>query len=182
MAEHTLFPTNSRSRTVWRGDHPSLPDWVKGLRLLGIAVDNPKPKVPVQTVDLISTESRATWVVLSLTAGPSGSLKADPKLEQDEPPPAEEITMQVTALDQDTGRPVAEARFEIILLAGRRPRPYGIYTADNQGHALIELPPEHIKLLSIQATHDGYAPEEMTWNVQQGSQIPTNYVFRIAKE
>ena len=97
LSERNPLPANSASKVIWRGDHPSLPDWVKSLRLFGMAIPNPKPESEVKSVDLISTKSRVTWLVLSLSTGRAGLLKADPKLEQNEN--GQEITMTLTARD-----------------------------------------------------------------------------------
>jgi hypothetical protein len=171
---------DSASKVIWRGDHQSLPDWVKSLRLFGTGIPNPKPKSEVKAVDLVSTKSRVTWIVLALTTGPAGLLKVDPQLEREQAP-APEITLHLTALDKDSGKPVPDMRLEITLLSGRRPKFYGFYTTDEKGQAIIDLPPEHIKQLSIKAAASDYAPAEMSWNLEQGEKVPTNYVFKVVK-
>lgn len=182
LSESNPLPTNSASKVVWRGDHPSLPDWVKSLRLFGMAIPNPKPDNEVRSVDLISTKSRVTWIVLSLATGPSGLLMMDPKLEQDEIASTEEITVKLIAIDKDTGKPIPEVRFDVTLLSGRRPNHFGAFTADDQGEAVVDLPPARIKLLSIQTISSNYLPDEMSWRVNQGGNIPTNYVFKLSKK
>jgi hypothetical protein len=181
QAEHNPVPTNSASRVVWRGDHPSLPDWARGLRLFGTSILNPKPDAEVKGVDLVSTKSRVTWVVLAMTTGPAGALRVDPRLEQDDIPP-EAILMKVTAVDADSGQPIPRMRFRVSLVSGRRLKPYGVFSADEQGHAEIELPPERIKLLSIESFDTNYTFELISWNVAKGEAIPTNYVMKVSKE
>jgi hypothetical protein len=181
MAEHNPLPANSQSKIIWRGDHPSLPDWVKTLRLFGTSIPNPKPESEVKCVDLVSTKSRVTWIVLALTTGPSGLLRMDPQMEQDESVPTEGTSMALTVLDKDTGQPVPDTRVQVILLIGRRPRSYGFFTTDEHGKAIVDLPPEHLKRLSIQTVANDYSDCEMSWNVLAGEKIPTNYVFKVAK-
>lgn len=181
LAEHTPMPADSLSKVVWRGDHPSLPDWVKSLRLFGMGIPNPKPTLEVKSVDLVSTRSRVTWVVLALTRGPSGLLKPDPKLEQDAEVPVEEASMVVTALDDASGKPIPGMRFHVTLLTGRRPRPYGIFTADQDGEAIIDLPPEFIKRFSMEPVSTDYTASEVSWNVEEGEKIPDRYVYRMTK-
>jgi hypothetical protein len=181
LAENLPVPTNSASKVIWRGDHPSLPDWARALRLYGSSILNPKPESEVRNVDLVSTKSRVTWVVLAMTTGPSGALKIDPQLEKDNAP-AEQVTMKVTGLDAATEKPVQEMRFHVTLLTGRRPKLYGIFSADEHGEAVIDLPPQHIRLLSIEASCSNYNPELMSWNVAKGETIPTNYIFKVSRE
>ena len=144
-----------------------------------MAIPNPKPESEVKSVDLISTKSRVTWLVLSLSTGRAGLLKADPKLEQNEN--AQEITMTLAARDKDTGQPIPEVRFDVTLMSGRRPRVYGGFAADERGEAMVDLPPERIKLLSIRTFSNKYQPYEMSWNVNEGEKIPTNYVFKLSR-
>jgi len=181
-AEHNPLPTNSASRVIWRGDHPSLPDWVKTLRLFGSGIPNPKPESEVKCLDLVSTKSRVTWIVLALTTGPSGVLKADPQLERDEPVPTEETIIELTVLDKDTAQPVPDIRLQVILLSGRRPRPYGFFVTDEDGKAVVELPPEHLKGLSIRTVASDYSDCEMNWDALTGEKLPTNYVFKVSKK
>jgi hypothetical protein len=181
-AEHEPLPTNSASQVVWRGDHPDLPDWVKSLRLFGTGIPNPKPETEVSGVDLISTKSRVTWVVVAVTTGPSGLMKSDSKLDQEQDLRVEEITMTLRALDKETGQPIENTLFTVTLLSGRRAKPYGTFTADKQGEAIVDLPPERIKLLSIETMAERYPPSEVTWNVEKGEKIPTNYVFKLSRE
>ena len=181
LSEHNPLPTNSPSQIVWRGDHPSLPDWVKSLRLFGTAIPNPKPDSEVQGVDLVSTRSRTTWVVLALTTGPSGAMRVDPQFEENESA-GEPIAMKLTTLDAETGKPVPGTQYRVTLTAGRRPRPYGFFSSDEHGECTVELPPGHLKLLAIEASSSNYTPEQMTWNLEKGETIPTNYVFRISKD
>jgi hypothetical protein len=181
QAERSPLPTNSASRVVWRGDHPSLPDWVKSLRLFGMSMPNPRPLSDVTGIDLISTKSQVTWVVLAMTIGPAGKLKPDPKLEQDDKIAAEQISLTVSAVDKATGQFVGGMHFQVTLQSGRRPRPYGFFTADENGQAQMELPPERIRRLSIETSAHAYSSQEMSWNVDQGERIPTNYVFKVSK-
>ncbi len=89
--------------------------------------------------------------------------------------------MVVSARDKDSGKPIPDARFSVTLFGRRRPKPYGAFSADKQGDAVVDLPPERIKLLSIQAAAETYSSAKMSWNTDQGDKIPTNYVFRLSK-
>jgi hypothetical protein len=181
VAENHPVETNSPSQVVWRGDHPSLPDWVKCLRLFGTPIPNPKPESEVRGIDLFSTRSRVTWVVLAMTTGPAGLLKVAPRSEEDEDTWAEEITLKLTALDKDTSQPIPDMRFRVIVQSGRRPRPTGIFTANEKGEVVVNLPSERIRRLAIQTFSEDYVLTEMSWNLEQGEKIPTNYVFRVSK-
>ena len=46
---------------------------------------------------------------------------------------------------------------------------------------MVDLPPERIKLLSIRTFSNKYQPYEMSWNVNEGEKIPTNYVFKLSR-
>jgi hypothetical protein len=72
------------SKVVWRSNFPGLPSWAKSLRLFGTALPNPQPRKEVASVDLVSTKSQVTWVVLAITTGSAGLLKADPMLDYDQ--------------------------------------------------------------------------------------------------
>jgi hypothetical protein len=181
LAENNPLSTNSASKVIWRGDHPSLPDWARSLRLFGSTIMNPKPESEVRNVDLVSTKSRVTWVVLAMTTGPLGALKIDSQLEK-ENAPAEQITIKAAGLDAATQKPVQHMRFKVTLVTGRRPKLYGVFSADEHGEAVIELPPQHIRLLSIEATCSNYTSELMSWNVEKGEAIPTNYIFNASRE
>ena len=175
------LPPGSRSQEVWRGDHESLPDWVKCLRLFGTAIANPKPQAEVKAVDLFSAKSRTTWIVLALTTGPAGLLKIDPQIAKQQAP-AEEITVNLVVLDQDSGKPVPDMRLEVTLLSGRRPKFYGFYSTDEKGEAVIVLPPQYIKQVSIQAAAGDYEQAAMSLNLDQGENIPTNSVLKVARK
>jgi hypothetical protein len=181
LAENLPLPTNSASKVIWRGDHPSLPDWARALRLFGSTIMNPKPDSEVRNVDLVSTKSRVTWVVLAMTTGPAGALKIDPQLEK-ENAPAEQVTIKVTGLDAATQKPIQDMRFRVTLLTGRRPKLYGVFSADEHGEAVIDLPPQHIRLLSIEASCSNHTSELMSWNVEKGEPIPPNYIFKASRE
>jgi hypothetical protein len=180
LAEHNPLPTNSPSQVVWHGDHPSLPDWVKCLRLFGTAIPNPKPDLEVQGIDLFSTKSRVAWVVLAMTTGPSRRLNAIPETEDEAVGSFAEMTLKLTALDKETGQPVPDMRFRIIVQSGRHPRPSGIFTADEKGEAVVNLPPEHIRRLTIPTVSSDYPSKEMSWDLER-EKIPTNYVFKVSK-
>jgi hypothetical protein len=181
LAEHDPLPTNSASKIVWRCDHPSLPDWVKSLRLFGTGLANPKPESEVKTVDLFSTKSPTAWVVLAITSGPRDVLKVDSRAELAVETEAEETTLKLSALDKDTGQPIRKIRFRVTLVSGRRPKPYGIFAADEQGEASIDLPPVRIKLLSIETISSDYESEQMIWNIEKGEKLPASYVFKVSK-
>jgi hypothetical protein len=70
----------------------------------------------------------------------------------------------------------------VILSSGRRPAPYGIFTADKHGESTVDLPPEHIRVISIETLSSDYPSEQMSWNVDKAEKIPTNYVFKISKK
>lgn len=181
LTEANPLPTNGTSQIVWRGDHPTLPDWARGLRLFATAIPNPKPESEVKSIDLVSTRSRVTWIVLSLTTGPAGALKPDAQLQKDNAPP-EQLTLNLTALDASTAQPVQEMRFRVSLVNGRRLKPYGVFAADERGQALIDLPPQHIRLVSVEAFSPNYASEVVSWNLDKGEVLPTNYLFKVSRE
>ena len=183
MAERDPLPINSLSKVVWRGDYPDLPDWVRSLRLFGTAMPNPKPESEVKAIDLISTKSPVSWIVLALTTGPQGMLKPDPTLQRDEPIPSEGVSVAVRARDMDSGDALPEARFSVTYLIGaQRPKDLGILDGDEKGAAVIVLPAGRIiKGLSITAASGNYTPVKMSWNVALGERIPTNYIFKLSK-
>jgi hypothetical protein len=173
------MPPDSRSKVVWQGDHASLPDWVKALRLFGTAIANPKPDSEVKAVDLLSTKSRTALVLLALTSGPAGLLKVDPQVAKEQGP-AEEITLSVVTVDKATGKPIPDMRLEVTL-DGRRPKFYGFYSTDEKGKAVIILPPQHIKQVTVKAVAGDYEMSELSCNLEQ-EKAPTNYVFKVSKK
>jgi hypothetical protein len=92
------------------------------------------------------------------------------------------LTCRATQVDQDTGRPVPQAQFEVTLVGRKRPEPYGFFEADEKGEALVDLPPERLRRLVIQVSAEGYPPSAMLWDLERGERIPTNHIFKIARK
>jgi hypothetical protein len=49
------------------------------------------------------------------------------------------------------------------------------------GEAIIDLPPELIKRVTIEPVSEDYTAPEVTWNVEGGEKIPARYVYRMTK-
>ena len=75
--EPAFDATDPKSEVVWSGPNSALPGMK--LRMFMSEMANPKPTVAVNTLDVVSTDGRATSCILALSAGPAGMLKVGEK-------------------------------------------------------------------------------------------------------
>ncbi len=76
--EPAFDATDPKSEVVWSGPNSALPGMK--LRMFLTEMPNPKPAVSVTTLDIVSTDGRATSCILALSAGPAGMLKIGEKV------------------------------------------------------------------------------------------------------
>jgi serine/threonine protein kinase len=69
-----ISPTGSNSKLAWVGGS-FFPDKIQPLCFCLTAIDNPRPQLPVASVDFYSCKSRTAAVIMAMTTGSSGLMK-----------------------------------------------------------------------------------------------------------
>jgi hypothetical protein len=74
--------TDSKSKTVWRGDPPDCnPGGPFKLRFFITAVTNPRPSLEVKSINLASAKGSSAGCILAMTTGPADLLKVEHRRE-----------------------------------------------------------------------------------------------------
>lgn len=81
--EKVLGPSGRRSVLGWDGDHIS-GDKKQAVRFCLTAIENPRPELEVETLDLVSSKTKTAGCILAMTTGKSGLIRR-PKAEQPKP-------------------------------------------------------------------------------------------------
>lgn len=70
--------TDSKSKTVWRGDNPdSKPGYPLKLRFFITSITNPRPSLEVKSISLVSAKGNSAGCILAMTTGPADLLTVD---------------------------------------------------------------------------------------------------------
>ncbi len=172
--------TDTDSRVAWTGQAPQGgAEYGNSLRLVVSSLKNPRPNQAVQSVDLISTWSDASEVIVGMAVGG----RALPQAWRDSP-----ITrypkndwqgeLRFRAVDAVTGKtiPNMELRLEVAE-PGVHSR-IGTSRTDANGWANLRYPHADLNYITIWADHPNYVPRMIQWTRRQHGSFPKEYVYR----
>jgi thiol-disulfide isomerase/thioredoxin/uncharacterized GH25 family protein len=151
--------TDPDTKIIWRGEGV-----LKGTgRLFKTVLRNPFPNKKVDSMDLISTRSRASYMLAAATVA-----KSDPRREVTVPMPLEpslnfDGVLKVRVVDKDTGAPLAGAD----VYPGMTVDNHGlvadpILTSSN-GVALVKYPVSRTRSVSVRVSKAGYLGRIGNW-------------------
>jgi beta-lactamase regulating signal transducer with metallopeptidase domain/thiol-disulfide isomerase/thioredoxin len=174
-SEETEVLTDGASKIVWRG-----PGIYKGTaRLFKTVLQNPHPDREVETMDLISTGTRASYMLVAATVARRDPQRAvTPGLPLNQPARHFDGALKVSVVDMETGAPIA----------GADVFPYtdvyeqGIYIApqltSSKGETVIKYPVDGTETLGFTVTKPGYRERSGNW--QRGN-IPQTITYRLTR-
>jgi peroxiredoxin len=174
-AEETEVLTDGGSKIVWRG-----PGIYKGTsRLFKTVLQNPYPGKTVETMDLISTGTRASYKLAAATVAKHDPQRAvTPGLSLNQPAWYFDGALKVSVLDKETGAPIADADVfpytdvydQGIIIAPQ-------LTSSN-GETVVKYPVDGTASLGFTVTKPGYLGRSGNW--QRGN-IPQTITYRLAQ-
>ena len=174
LSEEKEVLTDPGSKLIWRGHGPYKGD----ARLTETVLANPEPGKKVATMDVISTHSRASYVLLAATVA-----DRDPQRPVTPPVPfrpAENFdgTLTVHVVDKDTGEPIAGAE----VYPGVDVDDTGVVgdpvlTGEN-GEAVMHYPVARTASYFVQVNKTNYTGRMGNW--QRGN-IPQTVTYRLTR-
>jgi hypothetical protein len=161
-SEETEVLADAGTKIVWRG--PGV-GFTKGVgRLFKTVLNNPRPAVPVATMDLISTGTRVTYRLVAATIARHEPQRAvTPGLPLNQPGARFDGALRVSVVDDATGAPIAGADvFPYTQVYG-----VGIVIApqltSTAGEAVIRYPVDGTEYIGFSVTKPGYQAGRQTW-------------------
>ncbi len=173
LTEEQEIIADPDTKIIWRGEGIHQGDG----RLFKSVLRNPFPNKSVETLDVISTGSRASYVLVAATVA-----KSDPRREVTAPLPLEpgrnfDGVLKVLVVDDKTGAPMAGADvYPSMAIDGDGLIADPILTGSN-GVALVKYPVSRTAYLGVQVGKgDDYANRGGNW---QSGDIPAETTFRL---
>jgi hypothetical protein len=168
------------SRVAWTGTHPDSARWGgKTLRLYLSEFANPKPKKPVQSIDLVSTHSPATPVILAITAGsaPISVRRVSGAERGASPSPAARADrrLNLRVVDRQTGRPLPQATVTVDLRDEGGFLALGSHFTGRRGTVILRYPDDPERYLSLRVVKTGYVPMTVDWREEAGEPVPEEF-------
>jgi peroxiredoxin/protocatechuate 3,4-dioxygenase beta subunit len=173
LSEEQEIIADPDTKIIWRG-----PGVYKGTgRLFKSVLRNPYPDKLVESLDLISTRTRASYTLVAATVA-----KNDPRREVTAPMPWEpslnfDGVLKVRVVDQETGAPVAGAE----VYPGMTVDDEGVIAdpilTSTGGVALVKYPVSRTSEVDVSVSKQGYLGRSGNW--QSGS-IPKEITYRLA--
>jgi len=176
LTENEEIIADPDTKIIWRGAGV----WKGTGRLFKSIIHNPFPDKKVESMDIISTRSAASYILIAATASQS-----DPLREVTPPRPLYPSrqfngNLYVHVIDSATGSPVIGAEVytawttEDVNLVGDP-----ILTSSN-GIAVVKYPRGKTEDLQIMVSKTGYQNCELNWNTGwTGESIPENITYQL---
>ena len=159
------------TKICWRASGPKAP--LDCLRLFKTMLRNPYPNKVVDSMDVISTRSLGSYVLIAATVAPRDpSRPITPPLAWIKPQPFDD-SLVVQVQDKATGKPIEGAA--VIPL-------FGLYTGWNwavpfytsaNGEGVMRYPPGKMSFFSITIEKDGYGSKTKQWQLDSISNAIT---------
>jgi hypothetical protein len=167
------------SKVVWRGEYTG----GRTLRIFKTTFTNPKPDTEVTVIDLLSENASPNATIIAMSIGPANLPK--PKDDPASLPEPEEIyegEMKFTAVDAESGQPVAKVKVRVSgSEAGSSFRTPDAAT-DAKGECVVRHPGDSTTSLAVSTFGDGVPEKTIRWQVSRtGEPIPSAYTFRVTK-
>jgi uncharacterized protein (TIGR03067 family) len=167
------LPTDPDTKICWRRP----PVMYKApVRLFKSKLINPSPQKVVETMDVVSARSLATYVLIAATVA-----HRDPARPITPPPAAEEPARKfdgkliIEVVDDATGKPIPGVLVDpgmIVLDEGVVAAPF--YTSST-GKGTIRYPVKQTSQISARVKKEGYLPQAYGWD----RTIPGTFTFRL---
>jgi beta-lactamase regulating signal transducer with metallopeptidase domain/peroxiredoxin/protocatechuate 3,4-dioxygenase beta subunit/5-hydroxyisourate hydrolase-like protein (transthyretin family) len=163
------------TKICWRAPDPHYP--LGGRRLFKSMLRNPYPQKVVDSMDVISTRSLGSYVLVAATVAPRDpSRPITPPLAWIKPQTFDG-SLVVHVLDKVTGKPVAGAVAITQLGSDDWPDSAAPFYASASGEGVMRYPLGKTKFISITVEKEGYGSKMMQW---QGDSIPDAYTFQLS--
>ena len=172
--------TDSDSRIAWTGAAPrGVAEYGNSLRLVVSSFKNPHPNRVVRSVDLISTWTDVSEIVVGMAVGGRNL----PPAWRDTP-----ITrypkndwrgeLRFRAVSATTGKPIDHMELRIeVAEPGVHSRIATEYT-DRDGWATLRYPHGDLNYITIWADHPDFVPRIVQWTRRQHGPFPREYIYR----
>lgn len=178
--ESTAQLTGTDARIAWTGKAPpGVAEYGNSLRLILTSFQNPHPQRVVQSVDLISTWTDASEVIVGMAVGGPDL----PAAWRDAP-----ITrypkndwqgkLRFQAVNAVTGKPIRNVELRIEVAEPGVHSRIGTEYTDADGWATLRYPHADLNYITIWADHPEYVPRIIQWTRRQHGPFPTEFIYR----
>jgi 5-hydroxyisourate hydrolase-like protein (transthyretin family) len=172
LSEEQEIVSDPDTKIIWRGEGI----YQGTARLFKSVLRNPSPDKPVDTMDVISTCTRASYVLNAATVAKSDPQRAVTPALPLEPSRNFDGVLKVTVVDDKTGAPVAGADvYPSMSVAGDGVVADPMLT-DNNGVVTVKYPISETSRVGVEVSKDGHAEQRGHW--QQGD-IPGEMTYRL---
>ncbi len=167
-AEEKELLTDPDSKVCWR--HPPV-QWDAPLRLFKTKLENPIPEKVVETIDVISARSLASYNLQAITVANASPGDSTGKLSGEGPVRKFDGKLLINVVDNATGKPIEGALVDFSK-DGLSASPF--YTSA-EGKGTFRYPVGETNNISTTVTKKGYIPQSGDWS----GGIPNTYTFRL---
>jgi 5-hydroxyisourate hydrolase-like protein (transthyretin family) len=172
LSEEQETISDPDTKIIWRGEGI----YQGTSRLFKSVLHNPFPDKPVDTLDLISTGSRASYVLNAATVAKSDSQRAVTPAMPLEPSRNFDGVLKVTVMDDKTGAPMAGADvYPSMSIDGDGVVADPMLT-DSNGVVTVKYPISQTSYLGVEVSKDDYAEQNGNW---QKDNIPGEMTYRL---
>jgi beta-lactamase regulating signal transducer with metallopeptidase domain/peroxiredoxin/protocatechuate 3,4-dioxygenase beta subunit len=175
LSEEKEVLTDPNSKLIWRGSGPYGGD----SRLIKTVLLNPFPEKQVQTMDVISTRSRASYaLVAAVVAGRDPRRAVTPPLPLNQPELHFDGALKVRVVDKDTGGSIAGANVYPSMTVDDMNVVADPILTSTSGEVIVKYPVARTASVYVQVTKTGYVGRTGYW--QRGS-IPDAITYRLER-
>jgi hypothetical protein len=167
--------TDPDSKLIWRGPGP----WNGSSRLIKTVLRNPFPHKKVETMDVMSTRSRACYVLVAATvadAGPSRPITAALPLNQ--PGFQFDGSLKVRVFNKETGEPILGADVYPNLTVDGTGLVADPCLTSKSGEVIVKYPIARTSSVGVEVSKHGYDTRRDSW---EKGKIPDVMTYRLSK-
>ena len=173
LSEEKEELTDPDSKLVWRGSGPNKGEY----RLIKTILQNPFPSKQVETMDVISTRSRVSYVLVAATvADHDPGRPVTPPVPLNQPEWSFDGVLKVQIVDEATGAPLAGADVYPSVDVDHTRVVADPILASSNGLALVKYPVGRTSSVGVVVSKPGYHEYGHDW--QSGS-IPEEITYRL---
>ncbi len=165
--------TDPNSKLIWRHPGPFGGD----LRLIKTVLNNPSPEKEVASIDLISTHSRASYVLFAATVANHDSQRAvTPPMPLNDPDFHFDSAVKIQVVDAESGAAIVGADVYPWMSIDDVGLVVPPVLTDTNGNAVVEYPAKRVSNMGVRLSKEGYSAVGGNW---QGGEIPTSITYRL---
>lgn len=178
--ESTAHLTDADSRIAWTGNASvGVAQYGNSLRLIVSSFRNPHPDRVVQSLDLVSTWSDASAVIVGMAVGG----RQLPAAWRETPIPRYPKNdwkgeLQFRAVNAVTGKPIRNMELRMEVAEPGVHSRIGTQHTDADGRVTLRYPHADLNYLTIWADHPEYVPRIIQWTRRQHGPYPREYIYR----